>query len=427
MNTDITVATQYIDKLMSIPVIADVMAISITLGLASGGFYVIMGIIRPPIQQAKAFIIKNLHRTITVHSSDIMRWKYVVWIERHKKYIHFQRDYKTAWNRELNDYSIVPGYGDAILRHPKFGIMKISRQREEGNQTEQEVDSIYFKIFGFSTKRLNAFFDDVMAIVDDEDNRIDVRTSTEHGWCRTRGPKRVLPPIGRGAKEMLDDLRQFVTNEEFYRQRGIPYKRGYLLYGPAGTGKTSVIAHISREFKMPIYSVSGSHLGMLVDNMSYLNPKSIILIEDIDLTILGMGRANILGDNEDSNPEVASGQAAAANIDTFMGGEALRSMLNILDGIIEVTGSIIIITSNKPDTLDAALLRPGRIDRKIEIGKFNSDEQIEHLNRFYDTNVVLDAPFSEDLAIAEIQNICIMNPHSVDDAIVAIQEKASNA
>ena len=85
---------------------------------------------------------------------------------------------------------------------------------------------------------------------------------------------------------MVDDVREFQSNADWYLEKGVPYRRGYLLYGPPGTGKTSFIQAIAGELKLNICYLNIGN-GRIDDDglMRALNdapPQSIILLEDVD-------------------------------------------------------------------------------------------------------------------------------------------------
>jgi SpoVK/Ycf46/Vps4 family AAA+-type ATPase len=96
----------------------------------------------------------------------------------------------------------------------------------------------------------------------------------------------------------------------------------------------------------------------------------------------------------------------------------MREFLNVLDGICEFDGSIILVTTNNPNALDPALIRPGRIDQRFDIGAYTAAEQIEHINRFFDTNLDLnDYPNMQLRTVAELQFMCTDNMSDVDQVI----------
>ena len=149
-------------------------------------------------------------------------------------------------------------------------------------------------------------------------------------------------------------------DERFHALRGIPYRRGLLFYGPSGTGKTSFTVALSGHFKLNVYIISMSDdalndrsLGLLFDT---LPRRCIVLLEDIDSS----------GIDRDAHKEKITSSRNPTKVKrTVLVGVTLSGLLNVLDGQASVDGRLVVMTSNSPDALDAALLHPGRIDSKI--------------------------------------------------------------
>ncbi|KAI3808428.1 hypothetical protein L1987_24379 [Smallanthus sonchifolius] len=148
-------------------------------------------------------------------------------------------------------------------------------------------------------------------------------------------------------KEMvMKDLDMFVERGEFYRRAGKAWKRGYLLYRPPGTGKSSLIAAMANYLNFDIYDLeltdirSNSELRRLV----VATANRSILVEDIDCSME-------LHDRADAAPVTLSG------------------FLNFIDGLWSSCGDekIIIFTTNRKEKLDPTLLRPGRMDVHINM------------------------------------------------------------
>lgn len=150
------------------------------------------------------------------------------------------------------------------------------------------------------------------------------------------------------AEDIADDIQKFQRNGDWYISKGVPYRRGYLLHGPPGTGKTSFVQAVAAKLKLNIcyLNLSGGNLDDdQLNNLLNNSPlKSIILIEDIDAIFL----------------ERSSVQAKRCRV-SFSG------LLNALDGVRSQEGRVLIMTTNHPERLDPALLRPGRADLKIEL------------------------------------------------------------
>uniref|UniRef100_A0A0D9UWH0 AAA+ ATPase domain-containing protein n=1 Tax=Leersia perrieri TaxID=77586 RepID=A0A0D9UWH0_9ORYZ len=138
--------------------------------------------------------------------------------------------------------------------------------------------------------------------------------------------------------------------------------RGYLLHGPPGTGKTSLVAAMANLLEFDIYdleltTVSSNH--ELRRLLASTRPKSVIVVEDVDCSLALFDRTRS-PHSHDNSTEVAT------QLDTI----SLSGVLNFVDGLWPscVGERLIVFTTNHIDRLDPALLRPGRMDRKIELG-----------------------------------------------------------
>jgi mitochondrial chaperone BCS1 len=142
--------------------------------------------------------------------------------------------------------------------------------------------------------------------------------------------------------ELFRDLDRFLQSRDLYRQRGIPWRRGYLLYGPPGTGKSSLIQAIASYYGRQLVSLSLTDMddSALLRAWSEITATSIVALEDID--------------------SVFSGRQPLGDL-------SFSALLNTLDGAGAVEGSITILTTNHREQLDPALIRPGRCDREFEL------------------------------------------------------------
>uniref|UniRef100_A0A093UQK4 Putative mitochondrial chaperone BCS1-B n=1 Tax=Talaromyces marneffei PM1 TaxID=1077442 RepID=A0A093UQK4_TALMA len=157
-------------------------------------------------------------------------------------------------------------------------------------------------------------------------------------------------------KDVLEDMRQFLDEQtqDWYTARGIPYKRGYLLDGPPGTGKSSFCLSVAGLYELDIYMLNLSSLGDsgLAKLFTQLPPRCVVLLEDVDAVGL---------DRKDSK-DTGTGQTQK---DAPQRGVSLSGLLNVIDGVGSQEGRILIMSTNYIDHLDEALIRPGRVDKTI--------------------------------------------------------------
>ena len=136
-----------------------------------------------------------------------------------------------------------------------------------------------------------------------------------------------------------------------YIDRGIPYRRGYLMHGPPGCGKSSFVAALAGELGYDICVLNLSDSGLTDDRLSHAlsttPPTSLVLLEDIDAAFVQRS---------------ANDRGGRQSHVTFSG------LLNALDGVAAGEERILFMTTNHLDRLDPALIRPGRVDVIHHIG-----------------------------------------------------------
>lgn len=162
-------------------------------------------------------------------------------------------------------------------------------------------------------------------------------------------------------KMVIHDLENFVRRKELYRKVGKAWKRGYLLFGPPGTGKSSLIAAIANYLQFDIYDLELTDIRSNSDLRRYLIStanQSILVVEDIDCSIELT--------NKRRKPSTAPMYPHEYGPDNRV---TLSGLLNFIDGLWSSCGDerIIVFTTNHKDKLDPALLRPGRMDVHIHL------------------------------------------------------------
>lgn len=393
--------------------ITELTGLMITITAMSGSFYFLVGIVRPPITALWLRLKELMFYEVSVYVADPDYQKFNIWLNDQHKYTWFQRTYKVV-NADDNhqhfhmddsenaaETKLAPGYGSVMIKAPGQPFVWVTRTKTESKQVWRQTEVLTFKIFSINPEAVNKFF---LAVIGagEEEKEPSVYSYQHDYWSDIGKPKIVLPPLGEPAIEFLADVEYFLNHKNEYIERGIPYKKGYLLFGPPGTGKTSIIAYMARKFEMDIYTLNSTTITSFQSSAVDIKSGSIILIEDIDMTVAGDARDLTDDDKKEKTPKQNT---------TIK--DAMRGFLNALDGITKFEGNVIIATTNKKDVLDPALLRPGRIDKLIEITPFTNIEQIEHINNFYKIDLnVNDYTHAKSRTFAELQNLCVNN---IDD------------
>ncbi|KAG2677731.1 hypothetical protein I3843_12G112800 [Carya illinoinensis] len=154
---------------------------------------------------------------------------------------------------------------------------------------------------------------------------------------------------------LMDDLKNFMEGKEFYRRTGKAWKRGYLLYGRPGTGKSSSIAAMANHLNYDIYDLDLTAVQFNAELRSLLlsmSNRSILVIEDIDCSVNLQNRESESESGKDNKNQ-----------------GTLSGLLNFIDGLWSCCGEerIVVFTTNHKDRLDPALLRPGRMDMHVHM------------------------------------------------------------
>jgi hypothetical protein len=190
--------------------------------------------------------------------------------------------------------------------------------------------------------------------------------------------------------ELIADLRAFLGGEAWYASMGLAYKRGYLLHGPPGTGKSSVVLAIAGMAAADIYHLNLSLVRSdadLDDAFAAMPNKCVVVFEDIDCMGAKVTLARAAepppppravepkrkhGDSDDSDDEDARGSTLT-----------LSCLLNHLDGSGTNHGRIFVMTTNHPERLDPALVRPGRTDVNLRLGLCSRQQIVAIFALFY--------------------------------------------
>ncbi|KAF9682249.1 hypothetical protein SADUNF_Sadunf05G0089200 [Salix dunnii] len=176
-------------------------------------------------------------------------------------------------------------------------------------------------------------------------------------------------------KFIIEDLDSFVQRKDYFQSVGRVWKRGYLLHGPPGTGKSTLVAAIANHLRFNIYDLqlqgvrNDSQLRRILTSTTN---RSILLIEDIDCSTQSSrsrDRNKDAKEGHDDDDDDEGGDQLDSKL-SFDPRVTLSGLLNFIDGLWSSCGEerIIIFTSNYKEKLDPALLRPGRMDVHIYMG-----------------------------------------------------------
>lgn len=336
----------------------------LTGGAILGSLGLLIRWVQPQLARLWWWIRNSLIVTVIV-TDEFKQFKWVsYWIAdhpytRYSKRVSFDSFVKkSVANNELL-MSLAPGRH--LLWHNKRPIL-VKRVMDKLQMKDEGVSSIRYEwvllIFG-SREYVDQLFKDMEACYRKHvEGGVATYQADMYGYfkesqqVKPRSLDSVLLPENIKT-EIQEDLQEFLNNDAWYADKHIPWRRGYLLEGIPGSGKTSLIRALASHFNLNLYMIPLQEVtdGQLVSLLNQAQ-KGIVLLEDIDRV----------------------GQGAKL---TFSG------LLNALDGALSIDGRIVCMTSNYAETLDEALIRPGRIDRRFRFDYAKKPEIAKLYERFY--------------------------------------------
>ena len=305
-----------------------------------------------------------------------------------------------------------PHESSGWFRHNRYWF-KISRDNDrlqgEYSQSVREREKIQIMVLWRSAKPIKCLIDDARErwlsryAASTKIRRPapkEQRTSYSAWRTITMRPTRPMSTVVLDDEQkagILQDMNDFLKPKtaRWYANRGIPYRRGYLFHGPPGTGKSSLSFAIAGLFGLDIYCLSLTEITLTEEDLillfNTLPKRCVVLLEDIDCA--GVSRpepkkkssktkkskknkkskkAPDTSDSSDEDETIPSRGPKLKNAITISG------LLNAIDGVASQEGRVLIMTTNYPDKLDTALIRPGRCDLKIGF-KLASKQQAKEL------------------------------------------------
>jgi len=254
------------------------------------------------------------------------------------------------------------------------------RSEDTKGRSQRRIETLTFQTIGRKQAFLKQFADEIVACHRRKERESSLLYVYDDYWTHVAAySPRLLDSVilKPGEKEhLMQDLERFRAARARYRRLGVPYHRGYLLHGPPGTGKTSLVSALAARYGMSIYVVNLTDFNdrTLKSAMNEVPENSVILFEDIDCMKAGHRRTDV---DEAQEKSKAAKDAPATNSVTLSG------LLNVLDGFNAPENVVYVMTTNKMEALDPALLRPGRIDYRLYMGEAAESQRLELYHRFF--------------------------------------------
>ena len=300
-------------------------------------------------------------------------------------------------------FSLIPGPGKHILRY-KNAFLVVNRVRETKSmdlQMGKPWETVTLTTLYSQRHIFEDLFTEAHQLAQrSTEGKTIVYASRGINWERFGEPRRKRPLasviLDKGVKEkIVADVKDFLRSGSWYYERGIPYRRGYLLYGMPGSGKSSFIRALAGDLDYNIAILNLSERGLTDDRLSHLLTviprRTLVLLEDVDAAF---GNRRVQAD--------ADGYQGA-NV-TFSG------LLNALDGVASAEERIIFLTTNHIERLDEALVRPGRVDMTIRLGEATQWQAAHLWDRFYGD--LHDSDFWKAKFLSRLAELGVVRPNT---------------
>lgn len=349
-------------------------------------------VLRAVPQKLWEWCVSQTTMTITVKDDDVAFVWVKEWFLEQKFLKRIRRvDLDTTLRHDQLEFIPAPGFHWFWYSGRPFRVA-FHRSEETKRWSEKRTEELTFKTVGRKQSFLRNFVNDFAECHRRNAAGISSLFVFDEYWDRVKGyaPRSLESVVLKtGEKdELVHDIDEFKKGKARYRHLGVPYHRGYLLYGPPGTGKTSLVSALAARFKMSIYLVNLTEFNdkSLVSAMKDIPPNSVLVFEDIDCVKTGRARldADELGRRRSGNPAEKPDP-----MEQF--GVTLSGLLNALDGFNAPEGVLFVMTTNKVEALDEALLRPGRIDYRLYMGQACEEQKTELYRRFFPSASVSEA------------------------------------
>jgi chaperone BCS1 len=382
-------------------------------------------VLREAPRRASSLLADLFSISIAVDEHDPVHW-FATWLGRQPYGGRCRRLKLWVKWRNLGDFGqestvsmveLEPGLGPHLFRHRGRWFL-LTREEHQQREYSASRTRLHLRTLGRTRQPLEALVKEVVEhgirAMREQDL---VRVNDDGGSWRMleAGEARRLESVvlpGDERAQVLADMERFIARREWYASRGIPYRRGYLFFGPPGSGKTSLARSLAHELGLTLFVLDLSSTRttdqQLFALLAQVPPRSMVLVEDVDRT----------------RPMATQAAKAKADKQTDGGGATISGLLNAVDGPTSGEGRVLVFTTNNQSRLDPALLRPGRVDYRLEFRAADRGQAREIFLRFFPGEMTEAEAFAAALegrafTMADLQGI-LLAAESGPDAVARL-------
>lgn len=338
--------------------------------------------LRKGLQTSIILFRRHYMTTMEVHCRDKSYQWVLQWMTekgaRQTQHLSVETSYEQLESGHIKTkYDFIPSVGQHFFRYQGTWI-KVERSRDQQTtMLDTPFETVTFTALSRDKGIYFSILEDARKMaLKKEEGKLVMYTAMGSEWRPFGHPRRRRPitsvVLDEGVADRIQsDVKEFIGNPSWYTDRGIPYRRGYLLYGPPGCGKSSFITALASELDLSICVLNLSERSLTDDRLNHLlavaPQQTIILLEDIDAAFVSRADSD----------KVAAAYEGLNRV-------TLSGLLNCLDGVASTEARIVFMTTNHLERLDPALIRPGRVDLKEYIGHCSPHQLKIMFLRFYD-------------------------------------------
>eukprot|EP00931_Biecheleriopsis_adriatica_P054406 TRINITY_DN32006_c0_g1_i1.p1 TRINITY_DN32006_c0_g1~~TRINITY_DN32006_c0_g1_i1.p1 ORF type:complete len:483 (-),score=69.29 TRINITY_DN32006_c0_g1_i1:62-1411(-) len=395
-----------------------------TAGFGLGAMGAAMSVLTRSASAAEVLCRRQMLMTLEIPSKDyayqwVMQWMVANRVHA-SRHVGVETTYsKDAAGRQTAAFDFVPSPGRHWVRW-RGSFILVDRQRE--TKTVDMSTGAPWETLTLTALSLRPnLFHDLLseakqAALAREEGMTIIYQCYGHEWRPFGNPKRIRPfdsvVLDTGvSNQVFGDIQDFLSSHQWYLDRGIPYRRGYLLHGPPGCGKSSFVSALAGRLSYNICVLNLGDPSMTDDRLAHMlavvPPRCIVLLEDVDFAV-----------GQQTAPDPTGPYAGVTRV-TFSG------LLNALDGVIATEERVIFMTTNHFRALPRALVRPGRVDLSIYVGLATRSQLKSMYLRFFPGEEELSETFAtvcedEGLSMAELQGYFMFFKNKPQEAVAEI-------